>query len=75
MIMKWVDLHFPAHTIYVEEQRMKVETCGQCPYCQSNNGHGEPALCTHKDAPKGYYANATGIWMAPPTWCPGRVQV
>ena len=70
-----VKLHFPAKFIpayTIPTREMEVTTCGQCPYCQSNNGHGEPALCTHEDAPTGFYANATGIWCSPPDWCPGR---
>lgn len=65
-------LHF--HSYQVPAKTMEVEPCGQCPYVQSNNGHGEPAFCTHPKAPKGFYANATGIWLSPPKWCPGRVK-
>lgn len=71
MMKKLVSLYFPAQVIKVPERWLKVESCGQCPYCNSHMGQGEPAQCIHPKAPKGY-DGATGIWCEPPKWCPGR---
>lgn len=71
--MKSVKLSFPTYTIHIPARSLEVENCGQCPYFRSG-GHGEPGLCSHPKAPKGFYENAVGMWLAPPKWCPGRVK-